>query len=351
MREPRLYFAIVIILLTLTACQQRTAGPIDGFSGFVSRTHNVDASALELPDVKLDSDVKNYTIVERFVFLGKQDTTRHAVTMTFRRALKDNKFIRAERDFSGFVLDGKYWQALPYTKMRHDSTKLATQYPFMFGGVTWQNDRRAAEIIYKWREMELALDISDLMPVQFNENGDSRRVHALGSGELTYRGVTIAGKVAYELICVDGFNVIDKLGSGIEYSNYDWVMLETESGKTLLVSTDSTTSGDRILKNFLVLADGANLSAAEGQQNVRMRSGEIQRDRRIFEWLANRKTLEQEELGISIDVTAQDARVFYTSGFALAELAGTVSIGGVKERAWGVLEHWQQPKSGSEALK
>lgn len=337
--------------MMLVGCERREPGPIDGYSGWVNRSLQLDATTLELPEVKLDSDVKNFTIIERFVFLGQQDTVRRAVSMTFRRALKDNKFIRAERDFSGFVLEGDYWQALPYTKMRHDSTKLATQYPFMFGGVTWQNDRRAAEITYKWREMELALDISDLVPVQFNENGESRRVHTLGSGKLTYRGVAIAGKVSYELICVDGFNVIDKLGSGIEYSNYDWIMLETESGKTLLVSTDSTTSGDRILKNFLVLADGPNLSAAEGQQNVRLRSEEIQRDRKIFEWLANRKTLEQDELGISIDVTAQEARVFYTSGFAIAELAGTVSIGGVKEMAWGVLEHWQQPKSESEALR
>ncbi len=341
-----LFSAILIV-----GCERQESGPIDGFSGSVSRAHTVEAAALELPEVKLDSDINNYTMIERFVFLGMQDTLRKAVTMTFRRALKDNKFIRAERDFSGFVLEGNYWQALPYTKMRHDSTKLATQYPFMFGGVVWQNDRRAAEITYRWREMELALDISGLVPVQFNENGGSRRAHALGTGRLSFRGVTIEGKVAYELICIDGFNAIDKLGTGVEYSNYDWILLQTETGKTLLVSTDSTTAGDRVLKNFLVLADGANLSVAEGQQYVRMKSEEIQRDRKIFEWLANRKTLEQNELGVSLNVTAQEARVFYTSGFAIAEMAGTVTVAGRAEKAWGVLEHWQQPKSDSEVLK
>jgi hypothetical protein len=344
-------FPVLITAMILVGCERREPGPIDGYSGWVNRSLQLDATTLELPEVKLDSDIKNFTIIERFVFLGMLDTVRQAVTMTFRRALKDNKFIRAERDFSGFVLEGDYWQALPYTKMRHDSTKLATQYPFMFGGVTWQNDRRAAEITYKWREMEFTLDISELVPVQFNENGGSRRTHALGTGRLSYRGVTIEGRAAYELICIDGFNAIDKLGTGVEYTNYDWTMLQTETGKTLLASTDSTSPGDRILKNFLVVADGTSLSAAEGQQYVRMKSEEIQRDRKIFEWLANRKTLEQDELGVTFDVSAKEARVFYTSGFAIAEVAGTVTIAGRAEMAWGVLEHWQQPKSDSEVLK
>lgn len=351
MRSIASAIAVVVLLSLVAGCQKTQIGPMDGVSGFVAKNHQIEPDALILPEIRLDSDIKNYTIIERFVFLGAQDTIRRAVEMTFRRALKDNKFIRAERDFSGFVLEGAYWQALPYTKMRHDSTKLATQIPFTFGGITWREAGKAGMIAYNWRGVSLNLEFSDLRPVQFNEHGANRRSHGVGTATLNYQGLAVTGSIAYELICLDDYNAIDKSGEGIEYTNYDWMMLLAQSGEVVLASADSTTAGDRVLKNFLVVSKDGALSAAEGSQYVRIQSSELQRDRKIFEWLAGKKTLEQIDLGMSFDVRLQEARLFYTSGFAIAEVGGQIMIGGQSQSAWGVLEHWQQPKSDGEVLK
>lgn len=342
----------LLMALTMVGCSGNIGGSFDGASGFVDKAHRVDADALVPAEVRLDSKHKNYSIIENFVFLANEDTLRSAVTLTFRRALKDNKFIRAERDFSGFVLEGSYWQALPYTKMRHDAQQLEQQAPFTFGGLEWTAPAKSGIIRYNWRGISLEMEFADLQPVQVNTNGsDRKRAHGVGTGLLRHRGSEIRGTVIYELIQIEGFNVIDKSGTGIEFTNYDWLAVKTESGATIIASADSTTAGDRLLKNFVVIDRAGGISAAEGSNFVRIRSEDLQRDRKIFEWLANRKIVAVGELGLDLNVAFHDARLFYTSGFAIAEVIGNVQLDGISTTAWGIVQHWQQPKTDSEVLK
>lgn len=332
-------------------CQKAADEPLDGVSGFVSRDQRFDQSVLIPNETKLTDPIRSYTIIERFVFIGRHDTNRTAVTATFRRVLKDNKFIRAERDFSGFVLGPGYWQALPYTKMRHDSTRLDQNYPFMFGGVEWTTAGKSGALRYNWRGMDLAVEFSGLVPRQHNRHGNNSRAHGVGSGRFMSGTDTTEGTLFYELIQIDGFNAVDSVGAGIEFSNYDWIALSAPSGATVIAAGDSTTAGDRILKNFVAVSPtGAGLYA-EGDQYVRISSDEIRRDPKIAEWLANRKILNASDLGVAFDVRLGAARVFYSSGFALTELEGTLTIDGQSEPVWGVLEHWQQPKSDPGVLK
>ncbi len=340
------------LVLTLLGCGRNIGGSFDGASGFVDKAHRVDADALVPTEVRLDAKHKNYSIIENFVFLARQDTLRSAVAFTFRRALKDNKFIRAERDFSGFILESPFWQALPYTKMRHEAQQLEQQAPFTFGGLEWTAPAKSGIIRYNWRGISLEMEFTDLQPVQLNTNGsERRRAHGIGIGLLRYKGSEIRGTVIYELIQLEGFNIIDKSGTGIEFTNYDWLAVKTESGGTIIASADSTTEGDRLLKNFVVIDRDGGIAAAEGSEHVRIGSAEIQRDRKIFEWLANRKIVAVGELGLDLNVAFHDARLFYTSGFAIAEVIGNVQLEGISTTAWGIVQHWQQPKADSEVLK
>lgn len=339
------------LALTLIGCSGNS-GTFDGATGFVDKAHRVDADALVPTEVRLDSKHKNYSIVENFVFLAQQDTLRSAVAFTFRRALKDNKFIRAERDFSGFILESPYWQALPYTKMRHDAQQLEQQAPFTFGGLEWTAPAKSGIIRYNWRGISLEMEFANLQPVQLNTNGSNRkRAHGIGNGLLRYKGSEVRGTVIYELVQIDGFNIIDKSGSGIEFTNYDWIAVTSESGATIIASADSTTEGDRLLKNFVVIDRDGGIAAAEGSNFVRFHSEELQRDRKIFEWLANRKIVAVDELGLDLNVAFHDARLFYTSGFAIAEVIGNVQLDGAVEPVRGIVQHWQQPKADPEVLK
>jgi len=345
-------FGSLLLALLLFGCSGNIGGSFDGASGFVDKAHRVDADALVPAEVRLDSDHKNYSLIENFVFLARQDTLRNAVVFTFRRALKDNKFIRAERDFSGFILESPYWQALPYTKMRHEAQQLEQQAPFTFGGLEWTTPAKSGIIRYNWRGISLEMEFADLQPVHLNTNGgDRKRAHGIGTGLLRYKGSEVRGTVIYELIQIEGYNIIDKTGTGIEFTNYDWLAVKTESGATIVASADSTTAGDRLLKNFVVIDRDGGIAAAEGSEHVRIRSEDLQRDRKIFEWLANRKIVAVGELGLDLNVAFHDARLFYTSGFAIAEAIGNAQLDGISTTAWGIVQHWQQPKADPEVLK
>src|SRR5690606_1148485 len=160
---------------TLIGCGGNIGGSFDGASGFVDKAHRVDADALVPAEVRLDSDYKNYSIIENFVFLARQDTLRNAVVFTFRRALNDNKFIRAERELSRFILESPYSQALPYAKMRDEAQQLGQQAPFTVGGLEWTAPAKSGIIRYNWRGISLEMEFADLQPVQLNTNGSDRK--------------------------------------------------------------------------------------------------------------------------------------------------------------------------------
>lgn len=82
-----------------------------------------------------------------------------------------------------------------------------------------------------------------------------------------------------------------------------------------------------------------------------MSSSEILRDPKIYEWLANKKRLNADQMGLEVELSLTDKRVFYSNGYAVAEVEGTMRYQGREESVWGVLERAQQPKTDSEALR
>lgn len=345
--------AALFAALLLFGCSRKSADiSFDGVDGTISTNHSVDQSVIAPDEIKVDSDYDHFTIIEHLVFLGQRDTVRRAVTVTFRRSLNDNEFIRAERDFSGFVFNGSFWQALPYTKARHDSTRLDIGYDFPAGGLDWQPGHKSGRLRYDWRGVKVSVDISDLVAVQSNRHGDSnRRSHAIGKGVMAFGADTLAGTVVYELIQVEDYNPINKIGTGIEFTNYDWLVLSGAAGQIVLASSDSTTAGDKILKNFVVLRDDAGVKFADGSARVRINSDALLRDRKIYDTIALKKSLSVPELGLAFKIDLVEPRIFYTSGYCLSVVSGTMESAANSHSAWGIVEHWQQPKSDGSVLR
>lgn len=342
----------MVLALSTFGCSRKPAEiPFDGAMGTISTNHTVDQSAIIPDEIKFKSDFKHFAIIEHLVFLGERDTVRRAITVTFRRVLNDNEFIRAERDFSGFIFDGSFWQALPYTKARHDSTRIDIGYDFPSGGLDWEPGRRTGRLHYNWRGVKVGVEISGLTAVQSNKAGESnRRSHAIGSGVMTFGADTLSGMVFYELIQLDGYNPINKVEAGIEYTNYDWVVLTGNDGSVLIASSDSTTTGDKILKNFVVWRDNGSLKFADGSQKIRINSDGLTRDRKIYDTIALKKSLSVPELNFAFNVDLVEPRIFYTSGYCLSVVSGNIESAGKTIPVWGIVEHWQQPKADGSVL-
>jgi len=347
-------FALAVSLLALltAGCSKKSSEvPFDGVSGAVSTNHVVDQSAIIPDSITFKSELQRFTVIEHLVFLGERDTVRRAVTVTFRRVLNDNEFIRAERDFSGFVFDGSYWQALPYTKARHDSSRVDIGYNFPSGGLDWDAGHKSGRMHYNWRGVKVGVEFSGIEAVQSNTNGEiNQRSHGIGKGVMTFGADTLAGTVIYELIQVDGYNPINKVNAGIEYTNYDWVAL-LDGETTLIASSDSTTGSDKILKNFAVLQGNSGLSFADGSAKVRINSDGLTRDRKIYDTIALKKSLTVPELNLSFSVDLVEPRIFYTSGYCLSVVSGTLEHAGSTKSVWGIVEHWQQPKADGSVLR
>jgi len=348
-------FAIffLILLLFTVSCSEEIKRPFDPKTGIVSKDLKLDPAVLAPFEVKVDTKYTFYYMEDHLAFISDPGQPERFATVHLGRGIQDNKYLRAERDFSGFYFDGSSMAGLAYTKERHDSTKLSTSYPYYtFGGLTWEQAYSSGEFKYDRRGVKFELEFDQLQPVQYFGDRDWRlRVNAFGRGKLIANEDTVTGLVFYELLQLDGYNPIEQVNRGVDYVNYDWIALRTESGKQLLVSTDSSTANDLLMKNFLALDKGDVIWFADGSDNVDMISSEVLRDRKIHDWLANKKHVDVPGLGVSIDLRLTDRKVFYTSGYAIAVVEGTLSLDGSEEGVWGIMEHRQQPGTTSEAIK
>ncbi len=346
-----------IVFFLLNSCGEKSKRPFDPAGGEVTRNLQLEQSMLAPFEIKVDSDYKFYYMEDHLVFLSGKDQPNRFASVHLGRGLQDNKYVRAERDFSGFYFDGSSMAGLPYTKEKHDSTSLDSSYPYYtFGGLTWKEAYRSGLFSYDRRGVTFEIEFSGLRPVQYLADEDWRlRVNAIGEGKLiaTSDSVsdTVAGFVYYELIQLEGYNPIAGVKSGVGNVNYDWIALLTDSEEQVVVSTDSMAAGNILMKNFCAAERGDSIWFAEGSDNVDMISSDVFRDRKIHEWLANKKRLVVEGLDLSIDLALTDTRVFYTNGYAISYIEGSMVAGGDSVGVRGVLEHRQQPGTTSEAIK
>jgi hypothetical protein len=341
------------LIFFLSSCSKKAKRPFDPKSGIVSRDHQLAQEVLTPIDVRIDSDYKFYYTEDHLVFVSGVGQPERMLSVHLGRGLRDNRYLRAERDFFGFLYDGEGMQGLAYTKMRHDSTRLEASYDFYtFGGLTWDKPYQSGNFHYDRRGVKFRMEFSNLVPVQSFANRDWRlRANAFGDAKLIMGNDTIPGFAYYELIQLEGYNPMANVNKGIDYINYDWIALRTASGKQLLISTDSSTANDLLMKDFVAFDHDDVYWYADGSDNVDMISSDIFRDRKIHDWLANSKRVEVPDLGMTVTLKLSDARVFYTNGYAIALVSGILKLESGEEKVWGVLEHRQQPGSTSEALK
>jgi hypothetical protein len=354
LRKPLLAALLGVLLAALvSSCGEEVQRPFDPKGGIVSQEHRLDQEVLTPIEIEVASDYKLYYTLDHLVFLSGVDQPERAVSIYLGRGLRDSKYNRAERDFSGFFYNGESFAGLAYTKMRHDSTRLETSYEYYtFGGLIWDDPYKSGRFNYDRRNVKFRIEFSDLKPVQYFADRDWRlRANAFGKARLISETDTVVGLAYYELIQLEGYNPIAEVDLGIDYVNYDWIALRTESGRQLLISTDSSTANDLLMKNFVAIDRGDVIWYADGSDNVDMISSEILRDRKIYEWLANKKRVEVAELGVIVEIALTDSRVFYTNGYAIAVVEGVLQLAEGEEKVWGIMEHRQQPKTTSEALK
>jgi hypothetical protein len=330
---------LLATILLLAGCNNEPGSKFDPRSGVVSKDFRPDAGALIPDSVRLDSKYDNYYTSDHIVFLGR-DSLKYVLSVTFGRALADNRFKRAERDFAGFLYNGHAWVNLPYTRMKHDSLRLDINYPYLFGGFSWTQPYTAGEVSYDRHDLKFDLKFDGLTPVQSLRNDlIDRRSHAIGNGTLLLPNDTIIGTVYYEMLQLEGYNPFANILTGLTYTDYDWLAITSTSGDHLLCSSDTVAANDRIKKNFLSLKSSGSLRYADGSDNVRIVSENTIRDLTTDESLALKKSIVAPDLGIEVKITLTNVRIFNTNSHYLSLINGTLTVDSKLEDAWGIIEH------------
>ncbi len=78
------------------------------------------------------------------------------------------------------------------------------------------------------------------------------------------------------------------------------------------------------------------MSFADGSAKVRINSDGLTRDRKIYDTIALKKSLSIPELNLSFSVDLVEPRIFYTSGYCLSVVSGTLEHAGSTNQ-FGVL--------------
>jgi hypothetical protein len=218
--------------------------------------------------------------------------------------------------------------------------RLDINYPYVFGGLSWTQPYTGGEISYDRHDLKFTLRFSGLVPVQSLRNRViDRRSHAIGNGTLLLPNDTITGTVYYELAQVEGYNPFANITDGLTYTDYDWLALTSIAGDRLLCSADSTSTNDRIKKNFLAFESGGLVRYADGFDHVRIISDSLVRDPKTNDLLALKKSITIPDLGVEAQLTLTDKRIFSTNGYSLSLVGATLTVDGKLEDAWGIIEH------------
>ncbi len=323
--------------LLFAGCSTRPDSKFDPRSGIVSKDFRLDVGALIPDSIRQDSKYDNYYTCDHVVFLGQQDSLRYVLSVTFGRALADNRFKRAERDFTGFLYNGSVWITLPYTRMRHDSLRLDINYPYVFGGLNWTQPYTNGEVSYDRHDLKFDLKFSGLAPVQSLRNGViDRRSHAIGQGTLLLPNDTITGTVYYELLQIEGYNPFadpSKLG----YNDQRWFALTSMSGYRVLAAGDSTTAGNGVLKNFVSISSAGSLRYADGSEHVRVGLLETDSSSRLPEPMG----IESVELSVDA-IILRTRKTVRQGGLCLTLVGARLDIDGKVNNVWGIVEERRQ---------
>ncbi len=325
--------ALLLTALLCVGCGKKSEISQDARTGVVSKDYQIDARSLVPDSVRLDSDYDNFLFSDHLVFLGEKDAKRYALSLTFNRALADNRFRRAERDFLGFFFNGHDWENLPYTRMKHDSLRLDLNSPYIFGGLSFSDSRTSGNVHYDRHDLRFDLHFDNLQPVQLTEGGVAlRHCHAIGTGTLSLSNDTIVGQVYYELIQLEGSSPFVDTRK-LSYGNYRWLALTSASGYRFLAAGDSSTSGEAVLKSFVSVLSAESLRYADGSDNVHVSS--LGAD--------SRSVLEAESPGIGVKAgfTGTGRRICQ-QGLCVTLVDAHLSVDGATSVAWGIVEEHQQ---------
>ncbi len=343
---------VALALLALSCGTSSEKQPYDAASGFASTNYTVSSSLLIPDTIPLKSDYKQYYMADRIIFLGQKDSSFVALNLLYRRTLEDNKFKRAERSFGGHLFDGRKWILLDYTQARQNTTLLDPVLPFYFANFTWNDNHTGGVVTYDRRGLKFECTFENLSPFQgFEEGTTGRWVQAVGTGSLIYGADTISGTIYYQLVELEGYNPMGDRGQMNDHINFDWLGLLTESGRRLVVASDTLTPNEQLYKNFIAYNNGDSTLYAEGSSLVRITSDEIRRDSKIGDYLALRKEVNVPDLNLQLVVNLTDSRFFSSYGYCFAIVTGTLEVAGQPQPVWGLLEHLQQPKSDSRVLR
>lgn len=308
-------------------------------SGVVSNDYRLDAGSLIPDSVRLDSDYDNFFFSDHLVFLGEKDSEHYVLSLTFNRALADNRYKRGEKDFTGFIYQGRKWTTLPYTRMRHDSLRLDLNYPYVFGSLSFSDSHTSGEVNYDRHGLKFDLRFDSLQPVQATINGTAvKHCHAIGTGTLTMPNDTISGQVYYELIQLEGYNPFVNLTEKLRYYDHSWWALTSASGSCFLAAGDSATTAKGVLKSFVSVLSRGTLRYADGADHVNITPMEADPRSRSSE----RKKTAAPEIGFEAEITMMNSARTCVGEVCLSVVDGTVLIDGKPEPAWGVVEQRRQ---------
>jgi hypothetical protein len=339
-----LYCCLLAAATFIWGCGSTPENAFDSRIGVVSRDLRLDSSVLTPDSVRLDSKYENFFFNDHLVFLGEKDSLRYALSLTFTRALEDNRYKRAERDFTGFLFDGHKWIVLPYTRMRHDSLRLDLNIPYVFGGLNFTESHSAGTVIYNRHDLRFDLQFDSLQPVQAAQEGMSlRHSHAIGIAKLALPNDTVVGQVSCELVQLEGHSPFANVTRRLTYSDYSWFALTTKSGANLLAAAD-TAARSQITKSFLALQSDGSVRYADGSDHVRIvpLSGDPSSRSSV------RVGIAASELGIEAETVLRDGKRVCQGDLCVGLVEGYLGIEGKRENAWGVLEQRRQAEPQKE---
>jgi hypothetical protein len=314
-----------------------------------------DAQAIVPLDVSVDDADDEWWFYDNFSFVGRVSTTGNILLVAeIGRCLDPDSDEKVTKTFRCRFFDGSKWTSLgSYTEPdvieEMKTISISPEVDFLWiepnrAGTLRCLDRYRGWVIVDFIDIETFYSMSS--------EGNLKRTYSGGLGRLQIRDTVWEGQIFHEMINIRGNN--ECMGNMPEFDpqNLYRLFLQTSAGKTIIASIDMNDPDDRIGNAFFTILTGSTYKMADGIGRITNRNADFRKIAGFDQLLPHyMEIFSGDSINVRLDLWVDKDRWDVVGGIhARTGIFGNAVFWNRREKAWGVIDHYQNPALDTLAL-
>ncbi len=314
-----------------------------------------DSQAVAPMDVAVDDADDEWWFYDNFSFVGRVAQIGNILLVAeIGRCLDPDGDPKVTKTFRCRFFDGAEWSTIgSYTEpdvieeMR--TISISQEMDFL-----WIEPNRSGTLRYLNRYRGwVIVDFMDMESFySLSSKGNFKRTYSGGLGRLQIRDTIWEGQMFHEMINIRGDNRCKGNMQAFDPQNLYTVFAQSSAGKTIIASIDMNNPNDRVGNAFFTILTGSLYETADGFGRIRNRNADFRQVMGFEQPLPHYvEIFSGDSINVRLDLWVdKDRWDILGDGHARTGVFGNALFWNRREKAWGVVDHYQNPALDTLAL-